>query len=218
MALPDPLLRLGFMYLTSPFTIIYDCSLEITGHRSLDMGQLSMNSEKTQLTRKAVSAPMRWVKDNLEYSFDDWNVLHFGEGKAFPDSAEMVRMGFAVTPYDPNSKDFYTRNPDNIDPSLHIYDIGFSFYVFNTLNQYWREQAFNEMMRCCKRLIIAVRTDRVPGEKCQDGVITKRLTFQTQLNKDQWLEYFTLISPVRSSVSLLHNGGHFAIIEVVGKR
>ncbi len=177
-----------------------------------------MNSEKTMIARKTTSAPMRWVKDNLEYSFDDWSVLHFGEGKAFADSAAMSLMGFAVTAYDPHSVDFSARNPELIDPSLHVYDIGFSFYVFNTLNQYWREQAFNEMQRCCKRLIIAVRTDRVPGEKCQDGVITKRLTFQTQLNKDQWLEYFTLISPVRSSVSLLHNGGHFAIIEVVGKR
>ncbi len=175
-----------------------------------------MNSEKTMMLRKTPSAPMRWVSDNLDYSYSDWNVLHFGEGKAFPDSAEMARMGFAVTSYDPNSMHSTVRDPEVIDPSLHIYDIGFSFYVFNTLLPATRAYAFDQMQSCCKRCIIAVRTDKVNGTPVlgYDGVTTKRGTFQTQLDTGAWMEWFKRVSPEGTSVSLLHNGGHFCIIEV----
>jgi hypothetical protein len=165
-----------------------------------------MNSEKTQIRRKNVSAPTRWIVEhvNLNYRF----VLHHGEGKAFQDTEAMCDAGGIVYSYDPNTE------ANDINILLGQYDIGISNYVFNTLAPYWRELAFSDLMKACQRALIAVRTDRVPGEPVADGVFTQRGTFQTQLTKDEWVQWFTDASPEGTNVSLLHNGGHFCIIEV----
>lgn len=168
-----------------------------------------MNSEKTQIARRYTTAPTRWLLEHVDFVYK--SVLHHGEGKAFPDTRALAEAGALVRPYEPASSDLsYTAHW----PEGESFDIAVSNYVFNTLAPYWRELAFNDLMGVCQSALIAVRTDRVPGERAADGVMTQRGTFQTQLNKEQWLEWFTDVSPEGSNVSLLHNGGHFCIIEV----
>ena len=178
-----------------------------------------MNSEKTQIARKTVSAPMRWIVNNLYFSpFED--VLHFGEGRAVEDTRLLSNPPYGSGPlvfaYDPHSPDLWKRDRARINPELQTYAHGVSIYVFNTLLPSERKAAFEDMLGCCENLIIAVRTDKVKGweHPLTPGVITKRGTFQTQLNAEQWVNWFKRESPVRSSVSLLHKAGHFCIIEV----
>ncbi len=170
-----------------------------------------MNSEKTMMTRKAVSAPMRWIIGHID--LNDKFILHYGEGKAFEDTRVLSAFsGSFVATYDPHTE---SNDPSVLDVD---YDVGVSNYVFNTLLPKDRNEAFYDMLACCNRCLISVRTDPVSGLPHADGVITQRGTFQTQLGTGQWMRYFLRVSPEWASVSLLHNGGHFCIIEVVGKR
>ena len=174
-----------------------------------------MNSEKTQIARRYTTAPTRWLLEHVDFSSYK-TMLHFGEGRAFPDTSAFEEQGLSVWAFDPNSPDEWKRDSKFIDPSLGLYDVGVSNYVFNTLLPKDRDEAFYDMLGCCNRCYIAVRTDRVPGHPhpLTPGVITQRGTFQTQLNAAQWQAWFLRVSPEWASVSLLHNGGHFAIISV----
>lgn len=172
-----------------------------------------MNSEKTQIHRRYTTAPTRWLLENVNFG-PYKTVLHFGEGRAFPDTRAFEQQRLSVWAFDPNSPDEWKRDRAIISPEYGLYDFGVSNYVFNTLLPKDRDEAFLDMLNCCQRCYIAVRTDRVPGVKWCDGVITQRGTFQTQLNAEQWQAYFLRVSPEWASVSLLHNGGHFCIIEV----
>ena len=181
-----------------------------------------MNSAKTQITRKNVSAPMRWIVNNLYFSpFED--VLHFGEGKAFADT-EALRLplygsGPYVMAFDPNSPHVWKRDRTIINPEFYTYAHGVSIYVFNTLTHFDRKAAFEDMMRCCDNLIIAVRTDKVNGTPVlgYDGVTTKRGTFQTQLDTGAWTEWFKRVSPEGTSVTLLQSNGSYCILGIKRK-
>lgn len=168
-----------------------------------------MNSERTQIKRKQVSAPTRWIIGHID--LNDKFILHYGEGKAFEDTRVLSAFsGSFVATYDPHTE---ANDPSVLDVQ---YDVGISNYVFNTLLPATRAKAFSDMLACCKRCIIAVRTDKVNGSPVlgYDGVTTSRDTFQTQLSADAWVEWFERMSPDRTSVEVLHNGGHFAIIDV----
>lgn len=169
-----------------------------------------MNSEKTQITRRYTTAPTRWLLEHVDFSYK--TVLHHGEGKAFPDTRALNDAGALVRSYEPSSSDAHTATW----PVDNFFDIAVSNYVFNTLLPKEREEAFWDLMSVCTSALISVRTDRVPGtpHPLCPGVITQRGTFQTQLNAAQWLAYFKRVSPEGTNVSLLHNGGHFCIIEV----
>jgi hypothetical protein len=178
-----------------------------------------MNSAKTQMPRKNVSAPMRWIVNNLYFSpFED--VLHFGEGKAFEDTRLLSNPPYGSGPlvfaYDPNSPDVYKRDRQRINPEFITYAHGVSIYVFNTLLPSERKAAFEDLMGCCENLIIAVRTDKVKGSPAlgYDGVTTKRGTFQTQLDAGAWMEWFKRMSPEGTSVTLLQSNGSYVIISV----
>lgn len=181
-----------------------------------------MNSAKTQITRKNVSAPMRWIVNNLYFSpFED--VLHFGEGKAFADTEALRLPPYGSGPYvmafDPNSPHVWKRDRNIINPEFYTYTSGVSIYVFNTLLPSEREMAFGDMMRCCDNLIIAVRTDKVNGTPVlgYDGVTTSRDTFQTQLSADAWVEWFERVSPDRTSVEVLHKTSTYVILGIKRK-
>lgn len=193
-------------------TNFYDDSLDFTG---LGPYTCSMNSERTQIARKTTSAPMRWIVDNVYLSkFGD--VLHFGEGKAFKDTAALERSGSRAFAYDPGSPDIVKRDRSIIDPARGMYAVGVSIYVFNTLLPSERVDAFWDMLSCCQRCVIAVRTDKVEGtpHPLTPGVITKRGTFQTQLNADQWQAWFLRVSPEWASVDVLHKTSAYVIIGV----
>lgn len=164
----------------------------------------------TAMTRKSVSAPMKYLAQRRGAPYGPMEVLHFGEGKAYEDTKYLARNGANVTPYDPNSEHELTRDPGILDQH---YDLGIAIYVFNTLKPGERYFAFKQLIDCCDTAIIAVRTDKVKGTPIFfDGVETKRGTFQTQLNANQWLRYFQ-----RNTfrwIYQLHNGGHYAMFEV----
>lgn len=172
-----------------------------------------MNSEKTQITRKTTSAPMRWIVGNVPFP-EYGSVLHFGEGKAFEDSYALGLRGLAVFAYDPNSPHEWKRDPEILD---RTYDYGVSVYVFNTLLPEDRAWAYLNMLGCCEHLLIAVRTDKVNGDKWRDGVITSRNTFQTQLDAGQWYDWFRQHSPERTSVTLLHKTSAYVILDIKRK-
>lgn len=174
------------------------------------------------MSRQSVSAPMRWIVNNLYFSpFED--VLHFGEGKAFEDTKVLSNPPYGSGPlvwaYDPYSPDVYKRDRLLIDPEFRTYAHGVSIYVFNTLLPKEREEAFRDMLACCENLIIAVRTDRVEGtpHPLTPGVTTKRGTFQTQLDAGQWMEWFKRVSPEGTSVTLLQSNGSYCILDIKRK-
>ena len=95
------------------------------------------------------------------------------------------------------------------------FDKSFSIFVFNTLTESERIDAFHELLHCSNDALIAVRTDKVNGEEFEDGVITKRGTFQTQLDCDDWLCFFTQWSRFGFKwPDVLHRGSGFAIIRL----
>ena len=174
-----------------------------------------MNSERTQIVRSTTSAPMRWIIKNVEFSPFE-NVLHFGEGKAFEDSHALAHGGPLVKAFDPNSPHVWKRDRAILDQR---YDVGVSVYVFNTLLPADRAKAFKDMLACCQRCVIAVRTDKVNGSPVlgYDGVTTKRGTYQTQLNADAWREWFLRMSPEWASVGALHKTSAYVILDIKRK-
>jgi hypothetical protein len=178
-----------------------------------------MNSEKTQIHRRYTTAPTRWLLENVDFSSYN-TLLHFGEGRAFPDTLAFEGLfDLSVFAYDPGSPDEWKRDRKFINPSFGLYDVGVSNYVFNTLLPKDRDEAFYDMLACCNRCYIAVRTDRVPGHPhpLTPGVITQRGTFQTQLNAAQWQAYFLRVSPEGTSVTLLQSNGSYCILDIKRK-
>ena len=176
-----------------------------------------MNSAKTQITRKTTSAPMRWIVNNFYFS-PFGAVLHFGEGKAFADTTALkdLAQNPHVVAFDPNSPIEYRRDVAILD---QWYDVGVSIYVFNTLLPRDRAEAYLDMLLCCERCIIAVRTDKVEGtpHPLTPGVTTKRGTFQTQLNAEQWHDWFYRMSPEWASVEVLHKTSAYVILDIKRK-
>lgn len=177
-----------------------------------------MNSEKTQIHRRYTTAPTRWLLEHVDFSSYK-TMLHFGEGKAYPDTSAFEELGLSVWAYDPGSPQEWKRDSKFINPSFGLYDVGVSNYVFNTLLPKDRDEAFYDMLACCNRCYIAVRTDRVPGHPhpLTPGVITQRGTFQTQLNAEQWQAWFLRVSPKGTSVTLLQSNGSYCILDIKRK-
>lgn len=141
-------------------------------------------SGKTQIARKDVSVPTRWIVNNVKLS---GSVLHFGEGKAFQDT-ERIRQQSLVTNvvgYDPNSP-----IPEHRVLPHEDFDYGVSNYVFNVLPNSERWLALHDLMDSVVEAIVSVRLDKVKGQPFQDGVITSIGTFQTQLTAAEWVAWF----------------------------
>jgi hypothetical protein len=134
-------------------------------------------SAKTAIARKRVSAPLRWLLDN---DLIKGRACNWGEGKAWLDTEAMdERTGIAIG-YDPHSTKTLNRflNPNTKFDTIYV------GYVLNTLDT-------DESSRCVAEVkdrlapggtaYFAVRFDEVHGVPYQDGVITKRGTFQTNV-------------------------------------
>lgn len=144
-----------------------------------------MNSGATAIARTKVSAPTQWI---TEHAYVYGNVLHYGEGKAFHDTAALSALPQVdnVDAYDPNSPDPLKH----VIPGGCTYDYVVSNYVLNTLTPAEREDAFiNGFLSGCYS-IWTVRLDKVEGDPIFDGVLTKRGTFQTQLKAEDWIVWF----------------------------
>lgn len=139
-----------------------------------------MNSGATAITRKTVSAPTRWILDNY---FVHGRVLHYGEGKAYKDTQALRNVAESVDAYDPNSEDEDKRTRE---PGCH-YDLVVCNYVLNTLLPQEREDVFIDAFLAGLDSVFTVRLDKVMGQPHEDGVITQRGTFQTQLTSEEWI-------------------------------
>ena len=172
-----------------------------------------MNSSKTQIVRKGLSRPMRTLRDLGHVPEHSDVVLHHGEGKAFEDTRFLEGMALMTQVFEPASD-----NPEKNDPFVMKgarFDKSFSIFVFNTLTESERIDALHELLHCSNDVLIAVRTDKVNGKEFGDGVITKRGTFQTQLDCDDWLCFFTQWSRFGFEwPDVLHRGSGFAIIRL----
>lgn len=167
---------------------------------------VTLNSDKTAITRKKPSAPAQWIHDH--YLLPE-KVINWGEGKAYHDSVLLNAEG-----YDPNS-----LFSDNQYRSDSWYDLGVCIYVLNTLLPDERADCLEEVMVCCDRALFAVRTDtkNLEGTKRADGVVTSWDTFQAQLTPQEWKRWIedVLAWPgITFDVSVLHRGSGYAILEV----
>ncbi len=136
---------------------------------------MKTNTDKTQITRIATSAPARFIHENgmdkCEY------LLHYGEGKAFQDTKLFREHADFVSVYDP-----YSPHPANrVFPENSLVEKVIAIYVFNTLPPKERKEAVEKAMSLLDpggQLIAAVRADKILGAAHYDGVVTKRDTFQ----------------------------------------
>lgn len=178
-----------------------------------------MNSEKTQITRKGVSAPTKWIIENYPLY---GTVLHYGEGKAYHDTAALSDAAGVdwVFAYDPNSNDPEKRTLPLgyiTDGNTRVmqYDHIVCNYVLNVLIGMNRVNAYHDIIHRALYSVITVRTDKVAGEPFADGVITKRGTFQTQLTGGAWVKWFKDNHPYSADrVKVLHQTKHYIMIEV----
>lgn len=172
-----------------------------------------MNSGTTAIARKTVSAPTRWLCEN-HYVYGD--VLHFGEGKAYQDTAALEAL--------PNINEVYAYDPNSVDEWKRTLPIGCRFgftvcnYVLNTLMPMEREQAFIDAFLKSVYAIFTVRISKVEGQPWADGVITSRGTFQTQLSAEEWIIWFydtmqtRLVGNYR--VKILNKTRNYLMVEV----
>lgn len=157
---------------------------------------------KTQIARKSVSAPMNYL---LAHTKINGSVLHFGEGLAFQDTDALRTLSNHVHPYDPFSPSFWKRVlPDE------QFDYLVSFYVLNVLQPNDRYRVMEQMKARSNNLIIAVRSDDIPGRRCEDGVITKSGSFQKSYNP---LSLRLELEDHGLTVDKLINNGHYLYVE-----
>jgi hypothetical protein len=176
---------------------------------------IGMNSERTQIARKGLTAPMRYLRDNGWMPNNANFVLHHGVGKAKADTDLLREHCLLTFQYDPNVPGI--DSDEVLMP--YEYDNIYSVYVFNTLPPDVRERAFKKMIDCLadvrgNNAYIAVRTDKVDGVVSEDGVVTKRGTFQTQLNRDDWLVWFSTRAGVGFISTVLTSKPGYAIIKI----
>lgn len=171
-----------------------------------------MNSEKTAIARTKVSAPTQWLLDNDKL---DGNVLHFGEGKAFQDTAAIQNAPNVdmVVAYDPNSYNPLKRQlPDE------VFNYVVCNYVLNVLTENERHPALCDAYTHASTLYVTVRLDKVKGEPYQDGVITSKGTFQAQLTAAEWALWIinSLYAQLgyMPSVMVLHGTRNYLMFEV----
>jgi hypothetical protein len=129
--------------------------------------------DRTAIARKGVSAPMREIVASLP-ALKGKSILHYGEGRAFEDTALLSSIGTCI-PYEPNSPDEFVSDRFILND---YYSVGISVYVFNTLPPVVRRAAWKQFMDCVGIAIWAVRADKVYGTPSEDGVVTKAGTFQ----------------------------------------
>ena len=175
----------------------------------------AMNTERTQMARTGLSAPLRYILQNGYGPTKSQDVLHFGEGKALEDTIALRDNAPMTWAYDPHGLDEYVRDEQLL---YSEYDWVYSGYVFNTLTEYDRVGAFHNMMNCVAPggvAYIAVRTDKVDGIAHEDGVITTRETFQAQRDSIAWQHWFAMeLDRGKYIVTVLTKQRSYCIIRV----
>lgn len=153
----------------------------------------------TAIKRKKVSRPMDWIVNNLDLAGD---ILHFGEGKAYPDTSILSELG-NVSVYEPYPHEAYPSKADL--PSDEYFDFIISVYVLNVMTPHERDNAIDWMKAHGDVVIAAVRTDKINGVPSYDGVETSTGSFQKSFTK---LDCETL------GQVLVFKHGAYAIVEL----
>lgn len=170
-----------------------------------------MNSGKTAIARKTVSAPTKYLVDN---NLLHGTVLHYGEGKALLDTVAMSQMPevMSVTAYDPNSADEWKRvMPQGVFNGVVMN------YVLNVLRPDARKAALLNAIGRGFTTFITVRLDKVDGTPYRDGVVTSRGTFQTQLTAEQWIVWLHNVMTglkMLYKINIIHKTRNYLMIEV----
>jgi DNA phosphorothioation-associated putative methyltransferase len=131
-----------------------------------------MSAHKTAIKRNKMSGP---TTKALQHIFAaGQSVLDYGCGRG--DDVEALReLGFNVAGYDP----YYA--PINPRPA----DTVLLNYVLNVIsNPYLRSCTLTDAWRLARHLmVVAVRTEKIPGTPSGDGVRTAKGTFQKRYDK-----------------------------------
>ena len=137
-----------------------------------------MNPHKTAITRTKLSRPALLIQNFLT----DLPIVDYGAGKC-GDTLRLRELGYNIEPYDK-----YNSLMDTL-PSLNNKQV-MCIYVLNTILEPERREVLEDLKKA-SNVFIAVRVDQVKGTPYQDGVITNKGTFQTQLTPCEWLDFFT---------------------------
>lgn len=156
-------------------------------------------SSKTAIKRKGISVP---VADLLVKGKIQGRTINWGSGRSYVDTWAMAGVTeYQCDEYDPY---FAPERPDG------FYDTVYCGYVLNTLPPTPRAGCVMDILQYINKystVYFAVRNDKVSGEPFEDGVITKRGTFQKSfLNNElySWLrEFFDTVVVTRHGHYLL---------------
>jgi DNA phosphorothioation-associated putative methyltransferase len=145
----------------------------------------TLNSEKTAMSRKGPSAPTKALfEDNpwkpISYLPEPW-ILDYGCGKG-ADVDYLLSLGYRIHGYDPH-----------FQPLLHNikYDVIVCNYVLNTISHTARTIVLQDIVSRLSHkgvAFISVRSDKINGTPHEDGVITKKKTFQKSFTEKDLLE------------------------------
>lgn len=195
--------------MSRPFTIDFTTPIDYTR---------GMNMKSTQMSRKGVSAPTKWILEHQSFDSTDY-VLHHGEGKAYRDTGAIAECGAVVVPYDPYS--FYPSTRRKGILTERYYDYAISNYVLNVIPPEDRGTVLQEIITNARVSYITVRLDiRTTGgyTVLKDGIINRNGSFQTVLSPDEWISWFVLnIDNPGFTFSLAHRASGYLTVKVVKK-
>ena len=147
-----------------------------------------INYANTQMYRKVVSAPTRFIAENAY--LEGFTVLNFGSGRAFADTDVLHTVSAGCQAYDPFSPRPWEQIPPNVA------DVVVATYVLNVLPPVIREHVLQEILAKTKHYaLITVRTDKIRGDEWADGVLTSKNTFQKYYTEQSFKEEFAAYNP-----------------------
>lgn len=151
-------------------------------------------SARTAIGRTKVSAPLQILLDKA--LFNTGSVMHYGKGRTTLDSQALADHGLKVFDYD------YVHCP-NPDVLGSTYDNVYCGYVVNTLPPEARAHVYRQLAHLSSGTVfIAARSDKIKGDRSEDGVRTSIGTFQKSYKKDELLleaqAYFMHVTEIPS--------------------
>lgn len=156
-----------------------------------------ITSGKTSIFRSGLSAPVKILIEKA--LFQKGPSLNFGKGRYNYDTDGIKAVAGDCQNYD------YVYHPDTSVLRTNYTNI-YAGYIVNTLPVLAREFVWRQMAICTDKnkgvCFVAARTDKIPGTKKGDGVITSRKTFQKSYQKNELIteavQHFQYASEIKS--------------------
>lgn len=135
-------------------------------------------SAHTSISRTAISMPLRILQPDLKKKE---SILDYGAGRG-KDYIHLLKKGYKVSAYDPYIK--------GIDSRPKKADVVVSNYVLNTVRPNQRNDIIKDISKMSRnRAYITVRRTGGDGRPVEDGILTKKKTFQRYFTPEQLLNY-----------------------------